>query len=125
MNAAASEALPLCLNAIMPEYVVIVVSVTLVLVFGEIFPSAVFTGPRRVRLAAACVPFVRALMWLTAPLSWPMARALDRVVGEGHASTRLDRAQIGTLIGLHRRARSPARRPPRRPPSALARPAFP
>ena len=116
VNAAASEALPLCLNAIMPEYVVIVVSVTLVLVFGEIFPSAVFTGPRRVRLAAACVPFVRALMWLTAPLSWPMARALDRVVGEGHASTRLDRAQIGTLIGLHRRARSPARRPPRRPP---------
>ena len=116
VNAAASEALPLCLNAIMPEYVVIVVSVTLVLVFGEILPSAVFTGPRRVRLAAACVPFVRALMWLTAPLSWPMARALDRVVGEGHASTRLDRAQIGTLIGLHRRARSPARRPPRRPP---------
>ena len=43
-----------------------------------------------------------------------MARALDRVVGEGHASTRLDRAQIGTLIGLHGRARSPARRPPRR-----------
>ena len=116
VNAAASEALPLCLNAIMPEYVVIVVSVTLVLVFGEILPSAVFTGPRRVRLAAACVPFVRALMWLTAPLSWPMARALDRVVGEDHASTRLDRAQIGTLIGLHGRARSPARRPPRRPP---------
>ena len=114
VNAAASEALPLCLNAIMPEYSVIVVSVTLVLVFGEILPSAVFTGPRRVRLAAACVPFVRALMWLTAPLSWPMARALDRVVGEGHASTRLDRAQIGTLIGLHGRARSPARRPPRR-----------
>ena len=116
VNAAASEALPLCLNAIMPEYVVIVVSVTLVLVFGEILPSAVFTGPRQVRLASACVPFVRALMWLTAPLSWPMARALDRVVGEGHASTRLDRAQIGTLIGLHGRARSPARRPPRRPP---------
>jgi metal transporter CNNM len=116
VNAAASEALPLCLNAIMPEYVVIVVSVTLVLVFGEILPSAVFTGPRRVRLASACVPFVRALMWLTAPLSWPMARALDRVVGEDHASTRLDRAQIGTLIGLHGRARSPARRPPRRPP---------
>lgn len=114
VNAAASEALPLCLNAIMPEYVVIVVSVTLVLVFGEILPSAVFTGPRQVRLASACVPFVRALMWLTAPLSWPMARALDRVVGEGHASTRLDRAQIGTLIGLHGRARSPARRPPRR-----------
>ena len=116
VNAAASEALPLCLNAIMPEYVVIVVSVTLVLVFGEILPSAVFTGPRRVRLASACVPFVWALMWLTAPLSWPMARALDRVVGEDHASTRLDRAQIGTLIGLHGRARSPARRPPRRPP---------
>ena len=109
VNAAASEALPLCLNAILPEYSVIVLSVTLVLVFGEILPSAVFTGPRRLRLAAACVPFVRALMWLTAPLSWPLGRALDRVVGKAHASTRLDRAQIGTLIGLHRRALSPAR----------------
>ena len=109
VNAAASETLPLCLNAILPEYSVIVLSVTLVLVFGEILPSAVFTGPRRLRLAAACVPFVRALMWLTAPLSWPLGRALDRVVGKAHASTRLDRAQIGTLIGLHRRALAPAR----------------
>ena len=109
VNAAASEALPLCLDTILPKYSVIVVSVTLVLVFGEILPSAVFTGPRRTRLAAACVPFVRALMWLTAPLSWPLGRALDRVVGEAHASTRLDRAQIGTLIGLHGRALSPAR----------------
>ena len=106
VNAAASEALPLCLDAILPEYSVIVVSVTLVLVFGEILPSAVFTGPRRTRLAAGCGPFVRALMWLTAPVSWPLGRALDHIVGEAHVSTRLDRAQIGTLIGLHGRALS-------------------
>ena len=89
VNAAASEALPLCLNAILPPYAVITVSVTLVLLFGEILPTAIFTGPRRLRVAAHCVPATRALMWLTAPISFPMARALDRAVGVGHhASTR-------------------------------------
>ena len=34
-------------------------SVTLVLIFGEIVPSAVFTGPDQLRIAASMVPFVR------------------------------------------------------------------
>jgi hypothetical protein len=41
------------------------------------YTSAVFTGPRRLRLAAAMVPAVRVLMWVTAPVSWPLARGLD------------------------------------------------
>jgi hypothetical protein len=40
INAAANEALPLCLNEVAPPAAVILVSVTLVLIFGEILPSA-------------------------------------------------------------------------------------
>jgi hypothetical protein len=103
INAAANEALPLCLNEVAPPAAVVLVSVTLVLIFGEILPSAVFTGPRRLRLAAAMVPTVRVLMWVTAPVSWPLAMGLDRMLGPGQAETRLTRQQIATLIGLHLR----------------------
>ena len=117
VNAGANEALPLCLNELLPPYAVITVSVTLVLLFGEILPTAIFTGPRRLRIAAHCVPATRALMWLTAPISFPMSLALDRAIGVGHhGETRLDRRQIGTLIGLHRRARRRGGGPPSAPP---------
>ena len=117
VNAGANEALPLCLNELLPPYAVITVSVTLVVLFGEILPTAIFTGPRRLRIAAHCVPATRAMMWLTAPISFPMSLALDRAIGVGHhGETRLDRRQIGTLIGLHRRARRRGGGPPSAPP---------
>ncbi len=37
-NAVAMEALPIFLDALMPSYVAILVSVTAVLFFGEVFP---------------------------------------------------------------------------------------
>ena len=56
-------------------------SVTCVLIFGEILPSAVMTGPAQLQIAAALSPAVRVLMILTAPISWPIARTLDCVLG--------------------------------------------
>lgn len=44
LNAMANEALPLFLDNLVPSYLAIIFSVTLVLFFGEIIPSAVFTG---------------------------------------------------------------------------------
>ena len=45
-NAAAMEALPLFLDEMVPSYAAIIISVTLVLFFGEIMPQALFTGPK-------------------------------------------------------------------------------
>ena len=45
-NAVAAEALPLFLDKLVPEYLAIVLSVTFVLIFGEIIPSAICTGPQ-------------------------------------------------------------------------------
>ena len=47
------------------------------------------------------VPIVRLLMLVSTPISWPIAKLLDLVLGEGHAATRFNRRQIRTLINLH------------------------
>ena len=49
------------------------------------------------------MPVVSFLMIASTPVSWPIARALDWALGEGHAATRFDRRQIKTLINLHLR----------------------
>ena len=57
----------------------VLLSVTLVLFFGEIIPSAVFTGPSKLRIAAAFKPFVDVLLLLLSPVSQGRAR---RSVGD-------------------------------------------
>lgn len=51
-NAAATEALPIFLDALVPSWAAVVISVTLVLVFGEIIPTALFTGPNQLAIAS-------------------------------------------------------------------------
>ena len=45
---------------------------------------------------------VRALMFLTAPVSWPISRVLDWVLGGAHTS-RLRRTQLKALVSIHSR----------------------
>lgn len=47
MNSIANEALPIFLEAVVSPTVAVLLSVTLVLFFGEIIPSAIFTGPNQ------------------------------------------------------------------------------
>ena len=44
-NSVSNESLPIFLGALFPNYIAILISVTMVLIFGEIIPSALFTGP--------------------------------------------------------------------------------
>ena len=53
------------------------------LFFGEIIPSALFTGPDQVRMAANLVPLAKAIMFVLSPVAVPIARLLDRVLHEG------------------------------------------
>lgn len=81
LNSLANEALPLFLDELMPaRWMSILVSVTLVLFFGEIVPSAFFTGPNQVELAAKLIPVVRVVMFVLAPIAVPIAKLLDRVL---------------------------------------------
>ena len=102
VNCAANEALPIFLDELVPQVVAVLLSVTLVLLFGEILPSALFSGPRRLDLGAAMVPLVRGLLFVLTPISWPIAKALDKLLGHEELNTRFDRHQMRTLVELHR-----------------------
>merc|ERR1719247_2067805 len=69
MNSLANEALPLFLDAIVPSWLAVVLSVSLVLVFGEILPSAVFTGKSQLSMASKFAGFVGRMQFLLAPVA--------------------------------------------------------
>lgn len=102
VNASANEALPIFLNKLVPEAVSILLSVTCVLLFGEIIPSAVFTGPNQLRIAAMLCPAVRVLMAITCPISYPISRVLDMWLGDDHDPAQYKRKEIKALVTLQR-----------------------
>lgn len=111
MNAIANEALPLFLDELLPgKYASILVSVTLVLFFGEIVPSAFFTGPDQVMVSARLVPLVKVVMAVLSPLAVPIAKLLDRVLHDGeHVEVEekdvtegnyMNRGELGALVRI-------------------------
>jgi metal transporter CNNM len=115
VNAGANEALPIFLNKLVPEALSILLSVTCVLLFGEILPSAIFTGPNQLKIAAFFAPIVRGLMVFVSPVAYPISKILDWCLGDDHEVTRYKRKELKALITLQRetRAHAAARRSPR------------
>lgn len=102
VNAGANEALPIFLNKLVPEAVSIVLSVTCVLLFGEIIPSAVFTGPNQLSIAARLAPAVRVLMAVASPIAYPISKLLDCWLGAEHDPAQYKRNELKALITLQR-----------------------
>lgn len=103
MNAMANEALPLFLDKIVPGYVAVIMSVTLVLFFGEIIPSAIFSGPNKLAISSKLAPIVQFLLWILCPLAFPIAKVLDKVLheeGEDGVMQKYDRAELSALVRL-------------------------
>eukprot|EP00286_Rhodomonas_abbreviata_P013970 CAMPEP_0181340002 /NCGR_PEP_ID=MMETSP1101-20121128/29594_1 /TAXON_ID=46948 /ORGANISM="Rhodomonas abbreviata, Strain Caron Lab Isolate" /LENGTH=299 /DNA_ID=CAMNT_0023451083 /DNA_START=14 /DNA_END=910 /DNA_ORIENTATION=+ len=82
-NASAMEALPIFLDKLVPGWLAIVLSVSLVLVFGEIVPQAVFTK-FRLPIGSFLSPLVYLLEFVLMPLAWPIGKLLDLMLGEDH-----------------------------------------
>ncbi|CAD7930979.1 unnamed protein product [Amoebophrya sp. A25] len=103
VNAMAAESLPLVLDKLgLPKYVTIAISVFGVLVFGEILPSALFTGPRQLEIAALFGSMVEALETLLGLLVIPIARLLDAILGKEHKG-RYNKGELKALINLQLR----------------------
>ncbi|TQD88804.1 hypothetical protein C1H46_025693 [Malus baccata] len=98
-NALAMEALPVFLDSLVPPWAAIVISVTLILVFGEILPQAVCTR-FGLTVGAAMAPFVRVLLVLFLPISYPISKVLDYMLGKGHSAL-LRRAELKTFVDFH------------------------
>lgn len=84
-NSFAAEALPLFLDRLADPITAVVVSVTVVLLFGEIIPQALCAS-YGLEIGAAAAPFVSALLVLTAPVSWPISKVLDSLLGKHHTA---------------------------------------
>ncbi|OWZ22939.1 hypothetical protein PHMEG_0002267 [Phytophthora megakarya] len=89
VNTSANEALPIFLDEQVPEGISIVLSVTCVLMFGEIIPSAIFTGPNQLRIAAALTPGVKVLIAIVFPIAYSISKLLDCSTNSTHSSVLL------------------------------------
>lgn len=98
-NAIALEALPIFLNKIIGEVTAIILSVTVVLVFGEIVPQALCVRYGLV-IGAYSAWLVRVLRIVTFPVSYPVSKVLDWAMGANH-TVLFKRQQLKALVAIH------------------------
>ncbi|KPA84928.1 hypothetical protein ABB37_01376 [Leptomonas pyrrhocoris] len=96
VDSAATEMLPLLFHVLLNPAMTIVVSVALLVVFGEIIPEALFTH-HALAFGSALVPLIVLLMVATAPISWPLGKLLDWCVGS-RSSVAFKRGQLREVI---------------------------
>ncbi|XP_046848742.1 DUF21 domain-containing protein At4g33700-like [Xenia sp. Carnegie-2017] len=98
-NAVAVESMPLCLDRVSNPIIAVVVSVTAVLLFGEVLPQALCTR-YGLAIGAFFSPFVRLLMLLMFIIAWPISKLLDCLLGVENA-TFFRRAELKELVSMH------------------------
>lgn len=98
-NAAATEALPLYIDRLTNPATAVLVSVAILLIFGEILPQAACSN-HGLMLGAAFAPLVRVLIFVTAPIAWPIAWLLDQMLGNKESAL-FRRGQLKALVDIH------------------------
>ncbi|PON55140.1 CBS domain containing protein [Parasponia andersonii] len=98
-NAAAMEALPIFLDGLVTAWGAILISVTLILLFGEIIPQSVCSR-YGLAIGATVAPVVRVLVWICFPVAFPISKLLDFLLGHRHVAL-FRRAELKTLVDLH------------------------
>ena len=102
-NSVANEALPIFLNELVPSWAAVLISVTLILLFGEILPTALFTGPSQLIIASKFTSLVYFLQLVFWPIAYPMSLALDNYFGLDE-SEMYSRDEISAMVHLHSRS---------------------
>ncbi|KDD74596.1 hypothetical protein H632_c1196p0, partial [Helicosporidium sp. ATCC 50920] len=97
-NACAMEALPLFLDRLLNPWAAILLSVSAILIFGEIVPQAICKR-YGLQVGAHLAPLVRTLMLVTGAVTYPIAVLLDATLGE--ESARFRKAELRALVSLH------------------------
>jgi len=103
-----NESLPIFLDgAIGGGVPAIVISTTMIVIFGEIIPQAVSVR-YGLSIGARCVPVVLTLMYFFAPIAWPIAKLLDYVLGKSDVHT-YKKAELKSFLQFHRTGEEPLR----------------
>ena len=100
MNSFAMEALPVFLDRVFSRLTAVVISVTLLLIFGEVIPQAFCTGPRQIQIAAMAAPMTRLLMIVTWPITFWLGKCLDIILGE-QGKTQYQNQDLKCLVEMH------------------------
>ena len=101
-NAVAMESLPIFLDAIMPSSLAILLSTTVVLIFGEVLPQAFCLGPRQIQIAAFVSPFIKVQIKLMYIICYPIAKGLDLILGVHTSQIVLAKKDLKALIKLQK-----------------------
>ncbi|XAR71690.1 hypothetical protein NMG60_11018076 [Bertholletia excelsa] len=100
-NSMAMEALPIFLDGIMPSWGAILISVTLILAFGEVISLSLRLCSRYgLSIGAKLLVLVRLLVILVFPMAYPISKLLDLLLGKRHSAL-LRRAELKNLEDMH------------------------
>jgi CBS domain containing-hemolysin-like protein len=99
-NAAAMEALPIFLDNLVGSIAAVLISVSAVLIFGEIVPQAIFLK-YALPIGAVLSPGIWMLIVALSPLGWPLSKVIDAILGDGTHGTMYRRHELKELIGMH------------------------
>ncbi|KAF9527885.1 hypothetical protein CPB83DRAFT_883890 [Crepidotus variabilis] len=106
-NVIVNESLPIFLDtAIGGGYLAIVISTAAIVIFG-IIPQAISVH-HGLSIGAKCSRMVLGLMYILAPLAWPIAKLLDKVLG-AHEQHTYKKAELRSFLQFHRTGDDPLR----------------
>eukprot|EP01123_Difflugia_compressa_P010145 TRINITY_DN3636_c0_g1_i1.p1 TRINITY_DN3636_c0_g1~~TRINITY_DN3636_c0_g1_i1.p1 ORF type:complete len:444 (-),score=81.92 TRINITY_DN3636_c0_g1_i1:13-1311(-) len=98
-NAAAMESLPIFLDRLVPAYLAIILSVTMILFFGEVIPQAICS-----KYGLAIGYYIHWAMWgliaICFVIAYPVAKLLDCILG-GHQINFYRVEEIKQLVLFH------------------------
>jgi metal transporter CNNM len=101
VNCGVNESLPIFLEALLDNpFVTVVLSLTVVLVVGEILPSAYFTGRDQISTASHFIPVLRVVIFITSPISFPLAKLMDHYFQHSDEGSAFKRGEIGALVRI-------------------------
>ncbi|KAI9926812.1 hypothetical protein ASPWEDRAFT_46126 [Aspergillus wentii DTO 134E9] len=100
-NVITNESLPIVLDRTLGGgWPAVLGSTALIVIFGEIVPQSICVR-YGLPIGAWMAPCVLALMYIMSPVAWPVAKLLDRLLGEDHG-TIYKKAGLKTLVTLHK-----------------------
>jgi metal transporter CNNM len=101
VNCGTNEALPIFLDTLLENpWLTVTLSLTVVLVVGEIVPSAYFTGRDQVRSACELIPILRFVIILTSPISYPLAKLMDHYFHGGAEVSSFKRGEVTAMVRI-------------------------
>ena len=99
-NAAAMEILPLYLDNLVETFVAIILSVTLILIVGEIGPAAIMTGKHQLTIVYNLTYLVYVVFFIFFPIAYPLSKLLDYILGVDDGLTTYSRVQLSEMVKI-------------------------